>query len=130
MSNQREYEKLRAWYLARLRRLSLQSETELQLTPGALISMDRENIEKMILADARTVGLNPMGMSDTAPETQKQAAWSGVVFSVVLAVVLSSAYCVLVRPFSFAQLPDLCFALLMAMLLVEALVSLPGKRST
>ncbi|MBX9689018.1 MAG: hypothetical protein K2X27_20080 [Candidatus Obscuribacterales bacterium] len=49
MNNCSDYERLRSWYLARLRKLSLESNIDRSLTPAALISADRENIEQLIM---------------------------------------------------------------------------------
>ena len=52
-----EYERLRSWYLARLRKLSLENVAAQGLTPASLIQADRENIEKIILkSQARNYG--------------------------------------------------------------------------
>ncbi|MBX9686421.1 MAG: hypothetical protein K2X27_06935 [Candidatus Obscuribacterales bacterium] len=45
MSN---YETLRSWYLAKLRKSAIEAQVSGQLTPSALIAADREVIEKLI----------------------------------------------------------------------------------
>lgn len=54
-----KYEQLRAWYLARLRKQSLEAGQAQMLTPTALIAADRENVEKLIIAKASSDSENP-----------------------------------------------------------------------
>lgn len=42
------YESLRSWYLAKLRKSAIEAQVSGQLTPSALIAADREVIEKLI----------------------------------------------------------------------------------
>jgi hypothetical protein len=42
------YETLRSWYLAKLRKSAIEAQVSGQLTPSALIAADREVIEKLI----------------------------------------------------------------------------------
>ena len=42
------YDSLRSWYLARLRKSAIEAQVSGQLTPSALIAADREVIEKLI----------------------------------------------------------------------------------
>ncbi len=45
---QSNYETLRSWYLAKLRKSAIEAQVSGQLTPSALIAADREVIEKLI----------------------------------------------------------------------------------
>jgi hypothetical protein len=42
------YESLRSWYLAKLRKSAIEAQVSGQLTPSALIAADREVIERLI----------------------------------------------------------------------------------
>lgn len=42
------YDSLRSWYLAKLRKSAIEAQVSGQLTPSALIAADREVIEKLI----------------------------------------------------------------------------------
>lgn len=48
MLQQTNYETLRSWYLAKLRKSAIEAQVSGQLTPSALIAADREVIEKLI----------------------------------------------------------------------------------
>lgn len=49
-SSERVYEKVRSWYLARLRKAAVEETTRnVNLTPAALIVADREFVERLIL---------------------------------------------------------------------------------
>jgi len=48
MNADRAYEILRSWYLAKLRRSAIEARTSAALTPAALISADRDVIQKLI----------------------------------------------------------------------------------
>lgn len=48
MQEQGNYETLRSWYLAKLRKSAIEAQVSGQLTPSALIAADREVIEKLI----------------------------------------------------------------------------------
>lgn len=48
MQQQTNYETLRSWYLAKLRKSAIEAQVSGQLTPSALIAADREVIEKLI----------------------------------------------------------------------------------
>lgn len=48
MQDQSNYETLRSWYLAKLRKSAIEAQVSGQLTPSALIAADREVIEKLI----------------------------------------------------------------------------------
>jgi hypothetical protein len=48
MLQQSNYESLRSWYLAKLRKSAIEAQVSGQLTPSALIAADREVIEKLI----------------------------------------------------------------------------------
>lgn len=82
-SNLQAYDLLRSWYLARLRKLSLQTQRELQLTPGALISADRDNIERLILAGQAT---------DTTGPLEKTSLVKELLAALVVAAIAAGAY--------------------------------------
>ena len=48
------YETLRSWYLAKLRKSAIEAQVSGQLTPSALIAADREVIEKLIAERAES----------------------------------------------------------------------------
>ncbi len=48
MHQKTNYESLRSWYLAKLRKSAIEAEVSGQLTPSALIAADREVVEKLI----------------------------------------------------------------------------------
>lgn len=109
------YMQLRLWYLARLRKLSLATESEMKLTPAALISADKENIEKQILLE-RDATLDPTLRKST------------LVLDVVLAIVLASglvfAYVKIGgQPFDLTKTPDQLFVVLILLLVAESVLS-------
>jgi hypothetical protein len=84
------YETLRSWYLAKLRKSAIEAQVSGQLTPSALIAADREVIEKLIAERAE------------AEENQgkpKLASSGAVVYALLLWVFLIIA--VLVSLFLF-----------------------------
>lgn len=48
------YDTLRSWYLAKLRKSAIEAQVSGQLTPSALIAADREVIEKLIAERAES----------------------------------------------------------------------------
>jgi hypothetical protein len=52
MNAEREYSKLRSWYLARLRKQAIAQATTNSLTPAALVAADRKFVEQRIIEQA------------------------------------------------------------------------------
>lgn len=111
MNESNAYTRLRLWYLARLRKLSLASESELKLTPAALISADKENIERQILAE-RDAG---------EPTLRKSALFLDTALALLLGGGLVFTYQkVINQPFDLTKMPDLFMAAVAVLLLAEA----------
>jgi PAS domain S-box-containing protein len=67
-------ERLRSWYLARLRKAALQAQAGSDLTPATLVRTDRDALEKLIAEPARTSSSEPKldakaKFTDAAPLT-------------------------------------------------------------
>lgn len=76
MQVQSNYETLRSWYLAKLRKSAIEAQVSGQLTPSALIAADREVIEKLIAERAE--------VDEKAQKLIRKAGMSSVFFALSL----------------------------------------------
>lgn len=91
-SSERVYEKVRSWYLARLRKAAVEETTRnVNLTPAALIVADREFVERLILEKTNA----PKKAMKVINRTDYLAiilfSWVGVM------VMLMTVYCIMER---------------------------------
>lgn len=82
MLQQTNYETLRSWYLAKLRKSAIEAQVSGQLTPSALIAADREVIEKLIAERSET---------EEAKEKPRKVSTHGIKFAAFLWLYLIGA---------------------------------------
>ena len=82
MLQQTNYETLRSWYLAKLRKSAIEAQVSGQLTPSALIAADREVIEKLIAERSE---------SEEAKEKPRKRSTGGIKFAAFLWLFLIGA---------------------------------------
>jgi len=113
-----EYERLRSWYLARLRKLSLENVAAQGLTPASLIQADRENIEKIILkSQARNYG-----------EKSRKQLGVELLLHFVLVLIMVSVYLPLpAYGFSLSHPADLAYLFIALLFLIEPLFAFLWK---
>lgn len=89
-SSERVYEKVRSWYLARLRKAAVEETTRnVNLTPAALIVADREFVERLILEKSN------MPKKSSVKAMSQFDFWPLMLFSwLLLSSVFLGAYCI------------------------------------
>jgi hypothetical protein len=115
-SSERVYEKVRSWYLARLRKAAVEETTRnVNLTPAALIVADREFVERLILektSQTKKAAGQVIGQRDYVALLS---------FSYLGGIVLMmSVYCVLERHFDVISTAAIFFATSIGRLIGEA----------
>lgn len=116
-----DYERLRSWYLARLRKLSLENVAVQGLTPASLIQADRENIEKIILkSQAKSNG-----------EKSRKQLGVELLLHFVLVLILVSVYLPLpAYGFSLTHSADLAYLSIAFLFLIEPLFAFLRKNES